>query len=75
MLHCLARISSPNPISNGNICTPDSCGQGLNGGLLYHEQVCTDEDDGLECEVDEKMEIHGVTHATWIGAPQPFYCG
>ena len=52
-----------------------SCGQGLEGGLLYQEQVCTDEDQGLECDVDDKMEIHGVTHASWIGAPRPMYCG
>eukprot|EP00804_Cyclotella_cryptica_P021002 CCRYP_009303-RD/>CCRYP_009303-RD protein AED:0.09 eAED:0.09 QI:102/0.93/0.93/1/0.8/0.62/16/340/1751 len=56
------------PLSN-------SCGQGLQGGLSYQDQKCTDEDEGLECEVDPKMEIYGVTHASWIGAPQPFYCG
>lgn len=52
-----------------------SCGQGLNGGVLYEEQVCKDEDEGFECKVDAEMEIYGVTHASWIGAPQPFYCG
>jgi hypothetical protein len=52
-----------------------SCGQGLNGGVLYEEQVCKDEDEGFECKVDDEMEIYGVTHASWIGAPQPFYCG
>jgi len=57
------------PLSN-------SCGQGIKqGGLLYQDMVCTDEDEGFECEVDEKMEIFGVTHASWIGAPQPLYCG
>lgn len=53
-----------------------SCGQGIKeGGILYQDMVCTDEDEGIECEVDEKMEIYGVTHASWIGAPQPLYCG
>ena len=30
---------------------------------------------GLECEVDTDMEIMGVTHAGWVGAPPPMYCG
>jgi hypothetical protein len=35
----------------------------------------TEEDIGLECVVDQEMEIHGVTHARWVGAPPPMYCG
>ncbi|KAL7532158.1 hypothetical protein ACHAXR_009762, partial [Thalassiosira sp. AJA248-18] len=56
------------PISN-------SCGQ---EGLSYQEDVCDDDDEdeaGLECEVDPTMEIQGVTHAGWVGAPPPMYCG
>ena len=30
---------------------------------------------GMECAVDSDMEIHGVTHARWVGAPPPIYCG
>ena len=33
------------------------------------------EDEGMECMVDPMMEIHGVTHARWVGAPPPLYCG
>ena len=53
------------PISN-------SCGQ---EGQSYQDDVCTDEDEGMECEVDLKMEIHGGMHARWVGAPPPMYCG
>jgi len=54
------------PLSN-------SCGQ---GGESYQDEVCEREDDvGLECEVDTNMEIMGVTHAGWVGAPPPMYCG
>lgn len=54
------------PLSN-------SCGQ---QGLSYQDEVCErDEDKGLECEVDPDMEIHGLTHARWVGAPPPMYCG
>ena len=54
------------PLSN-------SCGQ---QGLSYQDEVCErEEDKGLECEVDPDMEIHGLTHARWVGAPPPMYCG
>jgi hypothetical protein len=29
----------------------------------------------MECIVDTKMVSHGVTHARWLGAPPPLYCG
>ena len=51
----------------------NSCGQ---DGASYQDEVCEKEDDiGLECEVDTSMEIQGVTHASWVGAPPPLYCG
>lgn len=54
------------PLSN-------SCGQ---NGDSYQDEVCEREEDvGLECEVDPKMEIQGVTHARWVGAPPPMSCG
>ena len=54
------------PLSN-------SCGQ---QGLSYQDEICEkDEDIGLECEVDEDMEINGVTNARWLGAPPPMACG
>ena len=54
------------PLSN-------SCGQ---NGDSYQDEVCEKEDDvGLECEVDETMEIQGVTNAGWVGAPPAMYCG
>lgn len=53
------------PISN-------SCGQ---EGKSYQQDVCTDDEEGMECEVDPTMEIRGVTHGRWVGAPPPMYCG
>ena len=53
------------PISN-------SCGQ---GGLSYQDEQCTGGDEGMECAVDTKMVVEGVTHARWLGAPPPMYCG
>jgi len=55
------------PISN-------ACGQ---NGRSYQDDMCTggDEGEGYECEVDSSMEMYGVTHARWIGAPPPLYCG
>lgn len=55
------------PISN-------ACGQ---NGRSYQDDICTggDEGEGYECEVDSSMEMYGVTHARWIGAPPPLYCG
>ena len=53
------------PISN-------SCGQ---DGQSYQDDVCLDDEEGMECQVDPTMEIRGVTHARWVGAPPPLYCG
>jgi hypothetical protein len=58
-------VNNRYPISN-------SCGQ---GGLSYQNDVCKDGDEGMECVVDTKMVVQGVTHARWLGAPPPMYCG
>ena len=58
-------VNNRYPISN-------SCGQ---GGLSYQDEICKGGDAGMECIVDTKMVSHGVTHARWLGAPPPLYCG
>lgn len=53
----------------------NSCGQ---EGKSYQDDVCAADEEsevGMECEVDPKMEVQGVTHARWVGAPPPMYCG
>lgn len=44
-----------------------SCGQ---LGQVYEEYDCPD-----ACPKDPTMEITGTTHAGWIGAPPPLFCG
>jgi hypothetical protein len=63
--HSYEMVNGRYPISN-------SCGQ---GDLSYQDDVCTDGDEGMECAVDTKMVVQGVTHARWLGAPPPMYCG
>lgn len=63
--HSYEMVNGRYPISN-------SCGQ---GGLSYQDDKCTDGDEGMECAVDTKMVVEGVTHARWLGAPPPMYCG
>lgn len=50
----------------------NSCGQQSES---YQNEVCEGDDEGMECPVDPKMEVRGVTHARWVGAPPPMYCG
>ena len=58
-------VNNRYPISN-------SCGQ---GGLSYQDDICKGGDEGMECFADTKMVVQGVTHARWLGAPPPMYCG
>ena len=53
------------PLSN-------SCGQPKRN---YQDEICKGSDEGMECVVDLEMEIRGVTHALWVGAPHPMSCG
>ncbi|KAL3788529.1 hypothetical protein HJC23_006567 [Cyclotella cryptica] len=49
----------------------NACGQ---LGQSYQDYHCPANEKHMECPVDPKMEITAVTHATWYGAPGPFYC-
>jgi len=53
------------PLSN-------ACGQLSQSYQDYH---CSPEEAHMECPVDPKMSIVGVTHAKWYGAPGPMFCG
>lgn len=57
---------------NGRYAISNSCGQ---GGQSYQDEKCTGGDEGMECAVDTTMVVEGVTHARWLGAPPPMYCG
>ncbi|KAL7544587.1 hypothetical protein ACHAWF_012292 [Thalassiosira exigua] len=50
----------------------DLCGQ---LGQSYQDYHCKPEEAHMECPVDPDMEIVGVTHAKWYGAPGPMFCG
>lgn len=57
-------IDGAYPLSN-------ACGQ-LNQS--YQDYKCPMGQEHMECEVDPNMAITAVTHATWYGAPAPFFC-
>lgn len=44
----------------------NACGQ---LGQSYQDYHCPAHEKHMECDVDPKMEITAITHATWYGAP------
>jgi len=53
--------------SHGNYTAASACGQ---VGQSYQDYDCED-----ACPLDRNMVILGSTHASWYGAPAPYYCG